>query len=39
VNGIKVETLMDFYRALRASGGRGATFAITGEGNEITLGL
>jgi hypothetical protein len=35
-----VETLMDFCRVLMANGGKGATFAITGEGNETgAIGL
>jgi len=39
VNGINVETAMEFYEALNANGGRDATFAITREGNEISLRL
>ncbi len=35
----KTLSVTDFYRALNANGGRSATFAITREGNEITLGL
>jgi serine protease Do/serine protease DegQ len=39
VNGIKVKTLVEFYRALNANGGRSASVVISREGKEIALEL
>ncbi len=38
-NGIRVETVMDFYRALNATGGRSATLEISRGSARITLAL
>ncbi len=38
-NGIRVKTVMDFYRALNATGGRSATLEISRGGTKITLAL
>lgn len=39
VNGIRVKTLEDFYKALNANGGRNASLVISREGKEVTLDL
>ena len=39
VNGVRVKTLEDFYKALNAKGRRSTTLKIIRKGNEITLEL
>jgi len=39
VNGVTVESLTGFYRALNANGGRNAMVAVKREGSRITLPL
>ncbi len=38
-NGVQVETLLDFYRALNATGGRSATLEISRGGTKISVAL
>jgi serine protease Do len=38
-NGVNIETIMDFYRALDTADGKNTTLAVFRAGSEITVGL